>query len=298
MGILINDNFRELEGHISKYFDKQMANKPDYLGQLFNVQTSNRSVEEHLGFGATQLMTTWTGQVDYGDFEKGYQTNYRHAKYSAGMQVERELLDFTNFSEVKRRVDSLLVDAVYKTKQIHGASVFNNAFDDTYAGSDGVGLCSAAHPYSPTDATTQSNEGTATLTVANVDSARQAMINFVDSAGNILVRNPNYIIVGPKQWLNAKKLIGSALEPSNANNGINVFGNGELKLIYNPFITVNAWFLADEMEMKKMLNWYTAREPKVEMESVFDTEVAKYKAVGLWSKGWDDYSFIYGNKVS
>jgi len=296
--MLIQEQFKELEAHVSEYFDKRIKAKPDYRSQLFNMQNSNRSVEEHLGFGSTQLMTTWTGQVNYGDFQKGYQTNYRHTKYSAGMQVERELLDFENFAEIKRRIDALLVNSVYQTQQIHAASVFNNAFDDSYAGADAVGLCSAAHPLSPTESATQSNEGTAALTVGSIDSARQSMINFTDDKENILVRDPNCIIVGPKQWKNAKKLIGSALEPENANNGINVFGSGELKMIYNPYITVNGWFLADEMVMKEMLNWYTARQPSVEMENVFDTEVAKYKTVGLWSKGWDDYSFIYGNKIS
>jgi hypothetical protein len=52
------------------------------------------------------------------------------------------------------------------------------------------------------------------------------------------------------------------------------------------------------MIMKQMLNWYTARETNVEMDKSFNTEQASYKLVGAWSLGWDDYSFIYGNKIS
>lgn len=298
MAVITEQEWRDLEGVIKKHFNKKMEQMPDYRAAVYNMQTSNRSSEEHLGYGAIGMMTDWTGQVDYSDMTKGYKTTYRHGKVSKGIKVDAELLLFENYSQIKKMVDQGLVNAAYYRKQVDGASTFNNAFNDTYAGADGVGLCSTAHPYSPTNASTQSNEGTYSLTVANIDNTRQKMINFEDDKGNILVRNPNCIIVGPKQWKAAKKIIGSQKEPENANNGINVFGSGELKLIYNPFITIDAWFLADEMVMKDMLHFFTARDTSVEMEKDFNTEQAKYKTVGLWSYGWDDYSFIYGNKVS
>jgi hypothetical protein len=47
--------------------------------------------------------------------------------------------------------------------------------------------------------------------------------------------------------------------------------------------------------MADFLNWYDRRKPGFQRDDEFDTEVAKFKTVGRWSFGWDDWSFVYGN---
>lgn len=294
--MLIQEKFRELEGHISQIYEKEIQNKTDYRLPFFTMENSNRSVEEHLGINGVGTMTAWTGSVDYEDFTKGFQKNYRHAKLNKGIQIERELLDFGNFSEIKRRVKKLVTDSVYPTMQIDGAKPFNNAFTDTNT-ADGVALCSASHPLSPEDSDTQNNAGTYELTPSNIDTVRQAMINFENDKGIVLNVVPDTIIVGPKLWKTAKEIVGSKQEPYTAENQINVFSNGELQMLYNPYIKGNAWFLADAMKMKDNLYWYTARAPKPEYTSDFETEVGKYKVVGLWSFGFDTWEWVYGNNL-
>jgi phage major head subunit gpT-like protein len=294
---LIRENFIELEGSIQKVHDAYYEQKTDYLPLMFNIQKSTRSQENHLGLGGLSMMEEWNGEVSYDDFAKGYEKNYRHIKYSKGMQVQRELIDFEEFAEIKKRAGKLS-RAVHKTLQVHGASVFNFAFDSTITGPDGQALCSASHRITPGDeAGVQTNTGTSSLTVDNIETTKRAGRQFKDDRGDIMDVNLNLIICGDYWEKTAKQICGSEKEPYNADNQKNIYKD-ELTYLVNPYITGKKWFLASAEVMKggEGLNWYTARDPrKVEYKDDFDTEIGKYKCVGMWSKGWDSFYWVFGH---
>lgn len=289
----IRENFMELEGSIQEVFDAYTKKKVDYIPMLYNVQKSTRSQENHLGTGALGQMVEWNGTVNFDDFSKGYEQNYRHIKYSNGLQVEREVMDFKEYKEVARRTDKLAY-SVYKTLQTHGASTFNKAFDTTVLGPDGVSLCNAAHHQVPED-DAQNNTGVLDLSVDNLETVMNAMYDFKDDRGDIMGVMPKLIICG-NYWLKtAKQIVGSDREPYVADNQINTYKD-EVNYLHIPYITGKKWFVVDPDLMKMYLNWYNARDPKkVEYTDDFDTEVGKYKSVGMWSKGWDSAFFLYGN---
>lgn len=289
----IRENFLELEGSIQEVFDTTIEKKIDYIPLMYNVQTSTRSQENHLGTGALGQMVEWNGSVNFDDFSKGYEQNYRHIKYSNGLQVEREVMDFKEYKEVARRTDKLAY-SVYKTLQTHAASTFNNAFVATATGPDGVPLCSSAHHLVPGD-DAQSNTGVLDLNVDNLETVINAMYDFKDDRGDIMGVMPRVIVVG-NYWLKtAKQIVGSDMEPFTADNQMNVYKD-EVTYLHNPYITGKKWFVVDPDLMKQNLNWYNARDPKkVEYEDDFNTEVGSYKSVGMWSKGWDSFPWIFGN---
>jgi len=289
----IRENFLELEGSIQEVFDAYDEKKTDYIPLMYNVQNSTRSQENHLGTGALGQMVEWNGTVNYDDFAKGYEKNYRHIKYTNGLTVEREVLLFKEYKKVANRTNKLAY-SVYKTLQTHGASTFNQAFNATAIGPDGVSLCNSAHHLVPDD-DAQNNTGTLDLTVDNLETTINAMYDFKDDRGDIMGVMPRVIIVG-NYWLKtAKQIVGSDIEPFTADNQKNIYKD-EVTYLHNPYITGKKWFMADPDLMKMYLNWYNARDPKkVEYQDDFDTEVGKYKSVGMWSKGWDNWAFIYGH---
>ena len=289
--------FVELEGNIQKTFDAYSKQKPDYLKQLFNVQTSTKAIENHFGVGAFGQMTPWTGTVAYDDFAGGYTNQYRHEKYSTGVEFNRELYDDEEFQAIKSRVNGTAY-AVHKTLQVHGADVFNKAFEATgYNGPDGVSLCSDSHKISGrTGEVAQSNTGVLDLTIDNIDTVMLNMRNFKDDRGDVMDVLGDTIIVGSYWAKTVKQIVGSDKEAYTANNEINVFN--DLKYIINPYITGKKWFMAnmDLMKGGDGLNFFMRRDPKkLERDSDFDSEVLKWKNVGRWSKGWDTFAFIYGN---
>jgi hypothetical protein len=294
--VITREQWIEVESTVYEFWDLEMKRKKDYIPLTYNVQESEKSQENHLGIGAVSKMQPWTGSVAYQDFGKGFDQSYRHGKFSSGMQLEEQIFRFKEYNEIKRRTRKLL-DAVYKSLQDDGASTFNNAFDDSFAGPDAVGLCSSAHDYSPTDGTHQENEGTYDLTPANVNTVFNKMAEFKDDKGDIVGVIPNLILCGNYFRDKAKKIVGSDKEPFIADNDMNTWKD-ELTYLYNPRITGKKWFLIDTERMKLFLNWYFARHPVIETDGDFDTENQKFKVVGMWSYGWDHWDWVFGNLVS
>jgi len=295
--MLLRNQYIELEGSIQKVFDSFVKHKKDYIPSYFKVKKSNRSVETHLAVGNLGEMTIWNGTVSYQDFNKGYETNYRHLKYSTGIKVERELIMFENFAEIEKRANRT-AQATYKTLQNQAANVWNNAFT-TFKAPDNQALCYNAHKITADDAATQSNVGTLELTVDNLNTAMTAMRLFKDDKGDVMDIEGRHIICGENLRKTVTQILGSNKEAFTGDNQLNYYDG--LTFEVNPRIVGNKWFLVDPDVMKggDGLNWYnTARNPyKVEYEDDFDSEVGKYKSVGLWSFGCDSFYFVYGNNI-
>ena len=294
----ISDNWGELMlPGLRTIFDKHLNKLPDYLNTFYNMEKSTKQQETTLGVGSLGLMEPWDEsgrQVAYEDIHKGFKTTYTHRKYSKGLKLERELVEDDQYAEIKKRVRTL-TQTVYYTRQFYGASVFNRAFDNLYAGADAVALCSASHPLGPQNATLWSNTGTLALNADNVEAVRNKMKEWTDDKSNLLAVNPDTLIVPPTLRKGALVIADSSGEPDTSDNNVNIW-KGSVKVIEWPFLTnAKAWFMVDMERMKTFLTWYDRRIAQLEAEKMFDTEVAKYKVVNRFSFGWDDASFIYGN---
>lgn len=292
---ITREQWIDVESAVYEFWDMMMKTKKDFNALLYNVQESDKSQENHIGIGSLGQMSPWTGTVSYQEFKKGFSKGYRHAKYSSGMQVEEEIFRFKEYNEIEKRT-RLLNDSVYKTLQAHGVSTFNNAFDATFAGPDSVALCSNAHPYSPSDATTQNNMDTFDLTMPNLTTVFNRMSDFRDDKGDMSFIMPNVLLTGIYYRAEALKICGPKAgdkEPFTAENDANIW-KGDLVHIYHPLITGKKWFLIDKDRMTNFLYWYNARVPVIETDGDFDTEIQKFKVVGMWSYGWDHWDWIYG----
>ena len=296
--MMIPDNWGELlEPGLRKIFDQHKRDLADYTAQLYNVQSSTKAQETNLGVGALGTMDEWEStnkRVSYEDIDPGFRPTYIHRKYSKGVQVERELVDDDQYNEIKKRVKRLS-RVVYYTRQQHGLSIFNNAFNSAFKGPDGQPLCSNAHPLSPGNSATQDNLGTDPLSAPAVEAARTAMMGWKDDKGNPIDVLPDTLLVPPALRKAALIIADSDGEPDTSDNNVNVW-KGSVNVIECPFLlSSTAWFLIDKTRMDDFLNWYDRRKPDFKYEEEFDTEVAKYKTVGRWSYGFDDWSWAYGN---
>ena len=292
--IISVEDYAELETGIERLYNVRTKNLPDYMGKLFTVQDTNSIEETHLGLGAMGIMSPWNGTVTYDGYDKGFGTDYRQARYQTGIQLEERIFRYKQFSEISTRAWAA-ADAVYKTTQGYAFGVFMNAFNDSYTSrKDSVALCSTAHPYSPVDSRTQTNEGTLPLTVSNFETTRKAMLNFKDDKGDVLVGMiPNILLCGVENEKTARQIIGSNEEAYIADHALNIY-KGEFQVLISPFITDKKWFMIAGMEMTNNLNWYWGRRAVPERDSDFDTEVVKFKLICDFAFGWDKWSFIYG----
>lgn len=295
---ITREQWAEVESAVYEFWDIQTKKKKDYNALLYNVQNSNKSQENYLGVGSAGHMAPQTDSLTHSQHDALPNCVPVTVWDSSGLQLEEEIFRFEEYNKIEQRT-RLLNDAVYKTLQAHGVSTFNNAFDATFKGPDGVALCSAAHPYSPSDATVQSNLFSLDLTMPNLKKVYNAMLDFRDDKGDLLFTTPNILLTGIQYREEALKICGPQAgdkEPFTAENDANIY-KGDLTPIFHPMIQGKKWFLIDGDMMKNYLYWYNARKPVIETDGDFDTEVMKFKTVGMWSYGWDFWAFLVGSNA-
>jgi hypothetical protein len=284
--------FLELEGNIQQTYDRYFKSRTDFLPMLCNVETSKKAIENHFGVGAFGQMKEWTGVVSYDDFVKGYLNTYRHKKYSTGVQIDQDMWEDEEYSAIKSRVNGAAY-GVYKTLQAWAAKPYNEAVLATAVGPDSQPLGSNAHHNVPGD-DAQSNLFTLDMTYQNLETILNAMRNFKDDRGDIMDIQGDTIICGLHWAKTVKQLVGSEKEAYTSDNQKNVYT--DLSYIVNPRITGKKWFVVNSDLMKggNGLNFFMRKDPrKLQRDGKpdFDAEILKWKSVGRWSQGWDNWYF-------
>lgn len=296
MAVLTSTNFGALlYPGLRKIYDDTFKQLPDYLKEIYSVNTSSSVEEKEHSVGEFGLMEEWTGQVKYDTTRLGWEIRYIHKKYSNGFIVERELYDDERYGVIRKRPKAL-ARSVFNTRQIHAASLFNNAFSSSYPIYDGQPLISDSHPDYPGASTYQSNLLNLALTADNLEQARIAMMEFKDDRRNLIGVNPDTLIVPPALRQPALEIVQSEGKPDTTDNNVNIH-KGQYKVIVWPFLTDStAWFLMDKQLANMFLQWFDRRVPKLEQEDDFNTEQAYFKVVGRWSFGVSNWRFLIGSK--
>lgn len=310
-------NQNVLENVFRELYALEMKDKKDFIPLMYGVENSVKDTESIEGIGGEGLMEEWghsSNQVFYEDVNELWQKYFKHTKYSLGRQIDRDFVDDLKLTAIKDRITSM-ADATYKTQQYQAVEDFNNFNLTTTATDfrgrtynavmpDGKALCAADHPYSPTDSTdTQSNLGTASLSIDAWDDTTVAMQGWVDDRGNLMGRTPDTLIVTPYNRRKAFQIAGipgkgEGFEPGSTDNNINVY-EGEVNVIVNPFLKNKfVWFAADSSMMKQYHKWFWRRKPENGSITDFDTETLKFKTIGRWTKGSVHWSWVYGQNAT
>ena len=282
------------------------------LPRLFGMRSTALKDEKALAIAGIPS-TGWnfedSGRVQYTEQVKGYEETFTPHEFARGIQIDRKLIDDNRIPEALDAAEAL-GDAAFRMREKAGANVFINAFSaatsetlDDYGtdavGSDAVALCSTAHPRHAGDSgTTNTNEGTLSLTKANVSTTRQLMAEMVDPNGDLINVMPDELLVPVELEDSALEIVKSALDPASANNAINPQA-GRFQVITWHYLTdANAWWLMDSGYRRRALRWYDRIPLEFAREQDFDTLIAKWRAYMRFTLGWSDWRFIYGQNPS
>lgn len=302
-----------LEPVFRELYTREMKDRPDFIPKLYDVQGSNKDTESIEMIGGEGLMEQWkmsNNQVFYDDVNELWQKYFQHEKFSLGREIDRDFVDDLKLTAIRDRIRSM-ADAVYKTRQYQAVELYNNAFTTSgvnfrgrsynSALPDGKALCANDHPYSPTNSTdVQSNYGTDELSIDSWDETAVKMQEWVDDRGNLMAVMPDTLLVAPYNARRAFQIAGipgkgEGYEPDAGNFNVNMY-EGQIKVIINPYLkNRKAWFAIDSKRMMNACKWFDRRKPENGTITDFDTEVAKFKVVGRWSKGAIDWSFVFGH---
>jgi len=282
---------------------------------VFPTDSSVRAFEDMQGVG--ELGTDgWniedSGRVQYDRFRRGYLTRLEHREFAKGVVVERKLMEDNLYPgagiprEITGRVEKLATSAAIKREK-SAANVFINAFTDSgtddegqpIAGADLVGLCSTAHPNGPDGQSgTQSNEGTTALSRTSLRDTALDMREFTDDAGELVLANPNQLLIPPELEDTAEIITRSEQDPDSAENAVNP-QRGRYQITSWDYLTdANNWFLIDSALKEEHLVWLDRVLPEFASEGDFDTLQAKYRGYMRFSRGFDDWRWIFGHAVA
>lgn len=301
MTIMISEKWPQLlEAGLRIVFEAQRDEilRESMIPSLFNVQSSNSAFEESASVNGLRDWFEYKGAIEYAEPLEGWGARYEHTEYVQGMVVERKLIDDAKYREINART-AMLATSAGRTREKHGASVFNNAFSSAFTGGDGVALC-GAHPYSPSNATTQSNAGSTALSHTSIASTMAAMRAFKGGIGEHLTINPDMLLIPPALEGAAYVALQSAGLPGSPNNDINYLKSKSFTVVPWKYLEdTNNWFMIDSKLMKRWLNWFDRVPIEFSLDPRSDFELMlRFRGYMRYSYGWDDWRWIYGHEVT
>jgi len=298
--VAISENFGDLlDSRFKKiYLDEyKEAIDGSMVPMLYGMETSTKAYEMYSGVGAMGDVGLFDGSIDYDSVSQLYDVTVDFPERATGFKVERKLADDDQFGIMDSRPRQMAI-AVARTREKSGASPFNGAFVGTDGG-DAVSLCNGSHPYSPDDATTQSNAGTSAFSPVSVEATRRIGFNqLYNDRGDILEINYDLILAPVGLEEKAYQLIESKGKVDTADNNAN-FHQGRYKLaVWRRLSDSNNWFFIDSRLAKLFLKWVDRVKPEYNYDRDSDTLVSKWSVYMRYNTTFAAWPWIYGHKVT
>ena len=289
---------KELEPGLNALFGLEYRQYADETTQIFDTESSDRAFEEEVmlsGFGNAAVKPEGQG-VQFDDAQETFTARYTNETIALAFAITEEAIEDNLYDRLASRYTKALARSMASTKQIKGAAVLNNGFDNTYAGGDGVALLSDAHP---TLSGTFRNE-LATAADLNETSLEQSLIDisaFTDERGLKIAARGMKMIIPPQLQFTADRLMKSEGRVGTADNDINAIKNmGMVPEGYtvNHYLTdPDAFFI--KTDVPNGLKHFNRSPIKTTMEGDFDTGNVRYKARERYVFGFSDPRGIFGS---
>lgn len=295
-----------LDPRFAKLYDDRYKQLPDKLGKFFDMidgsKAPTRDTYRTSQVGTFGDIPEFTGTVTYDDVNEGYDVTITPKEYASGFQIERKLFDDDLYGVMDGKPRGLAT-AYQRTRQKHGASVFNGAFsvDTTWlSNSENVALASNSHTTRASGVSTASgfdNLITAALTATAVAAARIQMVGYRGDRAERISVMPDMLLYPPDLYDRAFEIVKSMGLPDTANNNANVHEGAYELVEWNYLTDVNNWFMIDKMTMKDALKWVDRVGSQFAMVEDFDTLIGKWRLYCRYGLGHNDWRFLLGAQV-
>lgn len=289
------NNFGELLWPgINKIYGLSYKEHEQMYSRIFSVEGSQQAYEESLlltGFGLVPEKGVGSG-VTYNDPAQGWKHRITNITYGLGFIIASELYEDDLYGQINQ-YPKALARSVRQTIEINAANVLNRAFNDSYLGGDGKELCATDHLLKGGGSWSNTPLISTDLDETSVEQAYIDIDAWVDDEGLKINAKPKHLCVAVNNVWNAKKIFGSPLTPSDANNSINPAHNLLPWDYWTHLTDPDAWFL--KTDCPNGLVFYWRRKPGFTMDNDFDSENAKYKTIFRMSVGWNDPRGVYAS---
>jgi phage major head subunit gpT-like protein len=293
-----------LDKRVTKMFYDELTQLPDRCSEFFTMDTSKDSFEKWSSIGELGDFTEFNGAVPYGSQAQGYDVVAEHREFANGFQVTRKMYDDDRHG-IWERQSPALANAYMRTRQVHAARLFNNAFvNDSffYSNSEGIALCADAHTTNASGISTASgfdNLTTSALSATAVSALRIQFRNFRGDVGNKISCMPDKLVYPIDLADRADEIIKSVKQPDTTNNNYNPQGSGRwMGTDWEYLDDTNNWFMLDTKAAKKWVIWFDRIPLDFGKAEEFDSFIAKWRAYCRYSWFFLNWRWIAGAEVS
>ena len=302
MALITTSSFaKALWPGVNAWYGKEYAEYKTEWTQLFETFNSDRNFEEDVGVSSFGLAVTKPegAAIQYDTEKQAFITRYTHFVYALGFMISREIYEDDQYDVVGQRKAQGLAFSVRQTKEIVGANVYNNAFTAGYTGGDGSILAVSTHPNLAGGTWSNVPSAMVDFSEAAMEQAVIDIANWTNDRGLRIAVLPKSLIIPVNVWFDATRVLKAEKQPDTLNNNPNAIKTLGLvpEVVVNHYLTdTDAWFLRTNVKngMKHFERW----ADRFEMDNDFDTENAKFKAIGRYSFGWTDPRAVYASQGS
>jgi hypothetical protein len=300
----IQANFGDvLDPRFQTIFWEKYRQLPDRVPEMYsNPGDNGRDTMRWSSVGAVQDLIQFTGNINYGSFNQGYDVVATWVEYARGVQAERILLENAQYNILDARPKGLAT-AAFRTRQTHAAQLFESAFTNLqtwYVNSEGVSLCNNSHTTTSgaSTGTGFDNLGTAALAATAVAAARIAMRDFRGDRAERISIMPTELWVPPDLYEEAYEIVASAGKVDTDLNNANVHQGKYTVHEIEYMDDANNWFMADEQLRRESVFWWDRIPLEFAFIEDFDTMLGKWRAYMGYAPVWVDWRWCYGHNVS
>lgn len=267
--------------------------------ECFKVEGTRKAWEEDVlmvGLGGAVEKGEGAG-VSYDEGGESYSAFYVSKTFALAFAITQEAIDDNLYGSVGSKYSRSLARSLQYTKEVEGASIFNNATSASYPGGDGVALLSTAHPLWGGGTGSNTLSTAADLSEAALEDACIDLEGFVDDRGIPINTRAKKLLVPRQLGFEAERILMSQLRVDTANNDPNALKNrGSIPGGYTCNIYLSdpdAWYLmTDADDGLKHMRRHPVRRG---VEGDFETGNMRYKAFERYIFGWTDWRGIYGS---
>lgn len=222
---------------------------------------------------------------------------YEAAPFGLAVEITWEMWRDDQYG-VMRELVAELARASRNRQEVNAWAPFNNAFDTSVVGFDGINLVSTAHPL--LGGGTASNRPTTDvgLSITAVQNALIAFENMVDERGLPRLLAPTMCLVAPANRFLVREILGSAGKPFTADNEHNALLQDDLGwMICHYFTNSTQWFITAAKGIHDV-NYMWRDRP---IFDAFDdpwTKNAVFTVYQRHTSGFGTWRGVYGSRAS
>ena len=290
---------KELEPGLNAIFGQEYSRYQDEYKLLFDGDTSVRAFEEEVlfpGFGAAPVKPEG-GSITFDSTGEAWVARYHHETIALGFALTEEAMEDNLYESLAKRLSKALGRSMLHTMEVKGSNVYNNAFNSSYTGGDGVSLLHTAHPLK--NGGTLGNKPTtdADLSETALEDALIAIAGFTDDRGIPIapiarsLHIPRQLAFVADRILMSPHRVGTADNDISAMHHMGMFPEGYH--VNHRFTDTDAWFI--RTDCPDGLKHFKRVKLSTKMEGDFETGNVRYKARERYSFGWSDWRSLYGS---